>query len=336
MKAIVQRRYGGPETLEVAEIDPPAVGPGDVLVRVRAAAVDAGVRHLMTGTPWLIRPVMGWRRPRQPVPGIDAAGVVEAVGADVTDLRPGDAVAGGVRGAYAELCVARRKHWARIPDGVSFEQAAAVPTSGATALIAVRDAAGLPASAAPRPAPGSEPRTGPAPRVLITGAGSGVGSYAVQLATAAGAVVTGVCRPQKVDLVRSLGADQVVGYEYLAGTRNRYDAVIDIAGNTDLRGLRRLVTPTGVAVLVGGEGKGGLFGGFDRQLRALFVSPFVSARLKPLTVVTRAADVEHLLGLVGRGRLRPVIDRTFGLGEVADALAATWTGAAAGKVLIRM
>lgn len=320
MKAIVQHRYGGPESLEVAEIDPPAVGPGDVLVRVRAAAVDAGVRHLMTGTPWLIRPVMGWRRPRQAVPGIDAAGVVEAVGAEVTDLRPGDAVAGGVRGAYAELCVARRKHWVRIPDGVSFEQAAAVPTSGATALLAVRDAAGV--------------TTGQ--RVLITGAGSGVGSYAVQLATAAGAVVTGVSRPQKVDLVRSLGADQVVGYEYLAGTRNRYDAVVDIAGNTDLRGLRRLVTPKGVAVLVGGEGKGGLFGGFDRQLRALFVSPFVSARLKPLTVVTRAADVEHLLALVAQGRLRPVIDRTFGLGEVADALAATWTGAAAGKVLITM
>ena len=320
MKAIVQHRYGGPETLEVGEIDPPAVGPGDVLVRVRAAAVDAGVRHLMTGTPWLIRPVMGWRRPRQPVPGIDAAGVVEAVGADVSDLRPGDAVAGGVRGAYAELCAARRKHWVRIPDGVSFEQAAAVPTSGATALVAVRDAA----------------RVAPGQRVLISGAGSGVGSYAVQLAAAAGAVVTGVCRPQKVDLVRSLGADQVVGYEYLAGTRNRYDAVIDIAGNTGLGGLRRLVTPTGIAVLVGGEGKGGLFGGFDRQLRALFVSPFVGPRLKPLTVVTRAGDVEHLLALVADGRLRPVIDRTFGLGEVADALAATWTGAAAGKVLITL
>lgn len=320
MKAIVQHRYGGPETLEVGEIDPPAVGPGDVLVRVRAAAVDAGVRHLMTGTPWLIRPVMGWRRPRQPVPGIDAAGVVEAVGADVSDLRPGDAVAGGVRGAYAELCAARRKHWVRIPDGVSFEQAAAVPTSGATALVAVRDAA----------------RVAPGQRVLISGAGSGVGSYAVQLAAAAGAVVTGVCRPQKVDLVRSLGADQVVGYEYLAGTRNRYDAVIDIAGNTGLGGLRRLVTPTGIAVLVGGEGKGGLFGGFDRQLRALFVSPFVGPRLMPLTVVTRAADVEHLLALVADGRLRPVIDRTFGLGEVADALAATWTGAAAGKVLITL
>lgn len=320
MKAIVQHRYGGPETLEVAEIDPPAVGPGDVLVRVRAAAVDAGVRHLMTGSPWLIRPVMGWRRPRQPVPGIDAAGIVEAVGTEVTDLQPGDPVAGGVRGAYAELCAAKRKHWVRIPDGVSFEQAAAVPTSGSTALVAVRDAA----------------RITPGQRVLITGAGSGVGSYAVQLATAAGATVTGVCRPQKVDLVRGLGADQVVGYEYLAGTRNRYDAVIDIAGNTDLRGLRRLLVPKGVSVLVGGEGKGGLFGGFDRQLRALFVSPFVGARLRPLTVVTRAADVEHLLALVAGGRLRPVIDRTFGLGEVADALSATWTGAAAGKVLVTM
>src|SRR6478752_98528 len=303
MKAIVQHRYGGPETLEVAEIEPPSVGRGDVRVRVRAAAVDAGVRHLMSGEPWLIRPVMGFSGPRQRVPGIDAAGTVEAVGRDVTDLRPGDPVAGGVRGAYAELCAAKRKSWVRIPDGVSFEAAAAVPTSGSTALIAIRDSA----------------RVRAGQRVLITGAGSGVGSYAVQLAVGAGATVTGVCRPEKTDLVRSLGADQVVGYEYLAGTRNRYDAVVDIAGNTGLAGLRRLLTPKGTAVLVGGEGKGGLFAGFDRQLRALFVSPFVSARLRPLAAVTRAADVEQLLALVARGELRPVIDRTFGIGEVADA-----------------
>lgn len=324
MKAIVQQRYGGPETLEVAEIDPPTIGPGDVLVRVRAAAVDAGVRHLMTGTPWLVRPVMGFRGPRQRVPGIDAAGTVEAVGAAVTDLRPGDSVAGGVRGAYAELCAAKRKSWVPIPDGVSFEAAAAVPTSGSTALIAIRDTAGV--------------RAGQ--RVLITGAGSGVGSYAVQLAVRAGAAVTGVCRPEKTELVRALGAEQIVGYEYLAGTTRRYDAVIDIAGHTGLSGLRRLLTPGGTAVLVGGEGKGGLFAGFDRQLRALFVSPFVSlssgARLKPLAAVTRASDVEQLLSLVAGGELRPVIDRTFGIGEVADALAATWSGAAAGKVVITM
>lgn len=320
MKAIVQHRYGGPETLEVAEIDPPGIGPGDVLVRVRAAAVDAGVRHLMTGTPWLVRPVVGFRGPRQRVPGIDAAGTVEAVGTAVTDLQPGDAVAGGVRGAYAELCAAKRKNWVRIPDGVSFEAAAAVPTSGSTALIAVRDTAGV--------------RNGQ--RVLITGAGGGVGSYAVQLAVRAGAVVTAVCRPEKTELVRSLGADQVVGYEYLLGTTNRYDVIVDIAGNTGLTGLRRLLIPNGTAVLVGGEGKGGLFAGFDRQLRALFVSPFVSARLKPLSVITRAADVEQLLSLVAQGELRPVIDRTFGIGEVADALAATWSGAAAGKVVITM
>jgi NADPH:quinone reductase-like Zn-dependent oxidoreductase len=320
MKAIVQHRYGGPQTLDVAEIDPPTVGPGDVLVRVRAAAVDAGVRHLMTGTPWLIRPVMGFRGPRQRIPGIDAAGTVEAVGSQVTDLAPGDPVAGGVRGAYAELCVAKRKSWVRIPDGVSFEAAAAVPTSGSTALIAIRDTACVQAGQ----------------RVLITGAGSGVGSYAVQLAVRAGAAVTGVCRPEKTDLVRDLGAEQVVGYEYLAGTGHRYDAIIDIAGNTALADLRRLLTPKGTAVLVGGEGKGGLFAGFDRQLRALFVSPFVSARLKPLAVITRAADVEHLLTLVARGDLRPVIHRTFGIGEVADALAATWSGAAAGKVLVTM
>ena len=320
MKAIVQHRYGGPETLEVAEIDPPAIGPGDVLVRVRAAAVDAGVRHLMTGEPWLIRPVMGWRGPRQRVPGIDAAGVVEAVGAEVTDLRPGDAVTGGVRGAYAELCAAKRKHWVRIPDGVSFETAAAVPTSGTTALIAIRDTATV----------------GAGQRVLITGAGSGVGRYAVPLAVRAGATVTGVCRPEKAEMVRLLGAEQVVGYEYLPGTRNRYDVIIDIAGHTGLSDLRRLLTPGGTAVLVGGEGKGGLFAGFDRQLRALFVSPFVRARLKPLTAVTRAGDVEQLLSMVARGELHPAIDRTFGIGEVADALTATWSGAAAGKVIITM
>ena len=320
MKAIVQHRYGGPETLEVAEIDPPGVGPDDVLVRVRAAAVDAGVRHLMTGTPWLVRPVIGLRRPRQPVPGIDAAGEVAAVGRNIVDLRPGDTVAGGVRGAYAELARARRKHWVRIPDGVSFESAAAVPTSGSTALIAIRDTA----------------RIESGQQVLITGAGSGVGTYAVQLAVRAGALVTGVCRPEKTELVRNLGARQVVGYEYLAGTTNRFDAVVDIAGHTALSRLRGLLRPGGTAVLVGGEGKSGLFGGFDRQLRALFVAPFAGVRLKPLAAVTRAADVERLLALVAGGELRPVIDRVFGIGEVADALAYTWHGAAAGKVVVTM
>ena len=320
MKAIVQHRYGGPETLEYAEIEPPAIGAGDVLVRVRAAAVDAGVRHLMTGTPLLIRPVMGLRRPRQPVPGIDAAGVVEAVGADVTDLRPGDPVVGGVRGAYAELARARRKSWVRIPDGISFDAAAAVPTSGTTALIAIRDA--------------GQVRSGQ--RVLVTGAGSGVGTFAVQLAIRAGARVTGVCRPEKANLVTSLGAERVIGYRQLAGLDDHFEVIIDIAGNSSLANLRRLLTPRGTAVLVGGEGKGGLLAGFDRHLRALFVSPFVREKLKPLAVVTRAADVDVLLTMVHRGELRPVIDRTFAFGEVTEALAHTWSGGAAGKVVVTM
>lgn len=320
MKAIVQHRYGGPETLEHAEIDAPDVGADDVLIRVRAAAVDAGVRHLMTGTPWLIRPVMGLRGPRQQVPGIDAAGTVEAVGANVRDLHPGDPVVGGVRGAYAELVRAKRTSWVRIPDGISFETAAALPTSGTTALTAVRDTARI--------------RSGQ--RVLVTGAGGGVGTYAVQLAVLAGARVTGLCRPEKHDLVRTLGADAAFDYRYLADPVDRYEVIVDIAGNTGLSGLRRLLTPTGTAVLVGGEGKGGLLAGFDRQLRALFVSPFVRERLKPLAAVTRAADIDELLALVARGELRPVIDRTFGIGEAADALAYTWTGAAAGKVVITM
>lgn len=318
MKAIVQHRYGGPETLEYADIDPPTLGPDDVLVRVRAAAVDAGVRHLMSGVPWLIRPVMGLRRPRQPVPGIDAAGVVESVGSAVTDLRPGDPVVGAVRGAYAELARARRQRWVRIPDGISFDTAAAIPTSGTTALLAVRDTG----------------RVRPGQRVLVTGAGSGVGSYVVPLAVRAGARVTGMCRPEKADLVASLGAQEVIGYDQLTGSRDRWDVIIDIAGNTGLTGLRRLLTPRGTAVLVGGEGKGGLFAGFDRQLRALLVSPFVPEKLKPLTAVTRATDLAELLTLVQQGELRPVVDRTFGIGEVADALAHTWSGGAAGKVVI--
>jgi NADPH:quinone reductase-like Zn-dependent oxidoreductase len=251
--------------------------------------------------------------------GHEGAGVVEAVGAAVTDLRPGDRVVAAAGASFAELTRAPRKRWVRIPDGVSFADAAAVPTSGCTAVQALRRAGGGHAGQ----------------RVLITGAGGGVGSYLVQLAGRAGAAVTGACRPDKAGRVADLGAERVIDYAALADDPGGYDVVVDTAGNTPLPALRRLLTPGGTAVLVGGEAAGGFLAGFDRQLRALVVNPFLRRRrLRPLTAVTRPAEVAELLDLVAAGELRPVLDRRVGLSEVPDALRHTMSGRAVGKVVV--
>ncbi|MGN9920394.1 NAD(P)-dependent alcohol dehydrogenase [Micromonospora palomenae] len=321
MKAIVQDRYGPADVLELRDIDPPRVGDDDVLVRVRAAGVDPGVWHLMTGLPYPVRLGYGLRRPRHRVPGMDLAGVVEAVGRRVTRFAPGDEVYGTGAGSYAEYALAPQHKLARKPAALTFAEAAAIPVSGQTALTAVRDAATV----------------RPDQRVLVIGAGGGVGSYAVQLATAAGAHVTGVCGPSKSDLVTSLGAIDVIDHtrEDITDRGVRYDVIVDTAGNRTLTHLRRALTPTGTLVLVGGEAATGkLLQGFDRQLRALLLSPLVGQRLIPLVAKESSENLDALTALVDAGRLRPVLDRSWPLAEAADAIRHLRGGHARGKNVV--
>ena len=273
MRAIVQDAYGSAEVLHLAEIDAPVIAANEVLVKVQAAGMDRGTWHSLTGKPYLMRIMgFGFRRPKNRVAGLDVAGTVAAVGADVTRFRVGDEVFGISRGAFAEYAAAREDKLAAKPAGLSFEQAAVVPISGGTAIQALR--AG---------------RVEAGQRVLIIGASGGVGTYAVQLAKALGAEVTGVCSTAKLDLVRSIGADHVVDYtrEDFADGAERYDLILDIGGNSRLSRLRRALAPKGTLVIVGGEEKGNVTGGFGRQLRALALSPFVSQRL------TMLASKEH-------------------------------------------
>ncbi|WP_329109526.1 NAD(P)-dependent alcohol dehydrogenase [Micromonospora sp. NBC_01699] len=321
MRAIVQDRYGSAEVLALREIDVPGVGDGEVLVRVRAAGVDPGVWHLMTGLPYLVRPMFGLRRPRNRVPGMDLAGVVEAVGPCVTRFAPGDEVYGTGRGTYAEYTVAPEGRLAVKPANLTFEQAAAVPISGQTALAAVRGAGNV--------------RAGQ--RVLVIGAGGGVGTYAVQLARAAGAHVTGVCSTSKIELVRSIGAADVVDYtrEDITDRGHRYDVIVDTAGNRTLSHLRRAMTEKGTLLLVGGEASGGrLLQGFDRQLRALLLSPFVGQRLVPLVSVESTANLDTLRQFIEAGEVVPVVGRSYPLAELPDAVRDIGSGHALGKIVV--
>lgn len=324
MKAIARDVYGPAEVLRLRELDQPPISDDHVLVEVRAAGVDPGVWVVLTGQPYLVRAMgFGLRRPKVPVLGRDVAGVVTAVGAGVTRFRPGDEVYGTCEtGSYAEYAAAPQRQLAHKPASLSFEQAAAVPVSGGTALQAVRDAAGV--------------RAGQ--RVMITGASGGVGSYAVQIAKAYGATVTAVCRGTRADLVRSLGADDVIDYTREEVDRDgpRYDVVIDSAGRSPLSVLRRALTPRGTLALVGGDyQKGGLLAGYGRQmLGAPLLSVFVRQRLRNLVAKERAADLEELTRLFDSGAVTPVIDRTYPLAEAPDALRHLTTGHPAGKVVI--
>src|SRR6266542_6459233 len=307
MKAIVQDTYGSPDALELRDIDKPVVGDDDVLVRVHAASVSIGDWHIMTGLPYLIRMGSGLRGPKARVRGQDVAGRVEAVGKDVTRFQPGDEVFGTCDGSFAEYARARKDKVAPKPANLTFEQAAAVPTTGSTALQALRDVG----------------RVQPGQKVLIIGAAGGVGSFAVQIAKAFGAHVTGVCSTTKVDLVRSIGADQVIDYtrEDFADGRNRYDLILDTAGRRSLSQLRRALATRGTLVIVGGEGGGRWLGGFDRQiLRASIVSLFVSQRLRPLISKQRSEDLVVLKELIEAGKLAPVIDMTYPLSEAPAAI----------------
>jgi NADPH:quinone reductase-like Zn-dependent oxidoreductase len=323
MRAIVQDVYGSADVLELRDVDRPSVGDDEVLVRVRAAGVEPGVWHLMTGEPYLVRAMgFGLRRPKVPVRGRDLAGVVEAVGARVTRFHPGDEVYGTCEsGSFAEYAVAREQRLASKPANVSFEQAAVAPISGVTALQALRDSG----------------RVQPGQQVMVIGAAGGVGSFAVQIAKALGASVTGVCSTSKADLVRSLGADDVIDYTRDEIDRDgaRYDAIIDTAGNRPLSLLRRAMRPRGTLVLVGGEHGGGrVFGGFDRQLRAPLVSMFVGQRLNGLIAKERAEDLEALTQLIESGAVKPVIERTYTLVEAPDAIRYLAEGHAAGKLVV--
>ena len=320
MRAIVQEAYGDAGVLRPTERPlPRALRDDEVLVRVHAAGLDRGTWHLMTGTPYAVRLAMGLRHPRQPVPGLDLAGTVAEVGAAVTRFAPGDEVFGIGTGTFAEYAVAKEGKLAGKPAGLTHEQAATVPVSAITALNAVTDLADVQ----------------PGQRVLVTGASGGVGSYAVQIAVAAGAEVTGVCSAAKADLVRSLGATQVLDYatDDFAEVPDRYDVIIDIAGNASLSRLRRALTPTGTAVLVGGEDAGRLVG-MGRQLRALVVSVFVRQRLTMRVPKERASDLERLSALVESGQVTPSVGATYPLADAAEAMRDLVAGRVRGKAAI--
>ncbi|MFT4540746.1 MAG: NADPH:quinone reductase-like Zn-dependent oxidoreductase [Planctomycetota bacterium] len=321
MKAVVQDRYGSADVLEVRDIARPVCGPDDVLVHVHAAGVDRGAWHLMTGLPYLIRLVgYGFRAPKNPVLGMDVAGHVEAVGANVTQFHTGDEVFGIGNGSFAEFACVPQTKLARKPVNLSFEQAAAVPTSAGTALQGLRDI--------------GEVKAGQT--VLIIGAGGGVGSFAVQIAKALGAEVTGVEGPTKLDLVRSIGADHVIDYkrEDFSRMGKRYDVILDIAGNRSLSDLRRALTPRGTLVITGGENGDRWIGGVDRQLRALALSPFVGQRLRSFIAEESSESIRDVTTLIEAGKVMPVIDKTFPLSETADAMRYLTDSHVRGKLVI--
>lgn len=309
MKAIVQDRYGSPDVLEYRDVEKPAVGDDEVLVRVHAASVNARDWHLMRGDPYVARLVLGLTRPKERIRGTDFAGRVAAVGRNVTRLRPGDEVFGEADGAFAEYVCAPQDVVAALPSRLTFEQAAALPLAGNTALMGLRDLG----------------RVRPGQRVLVNGASGGVGTFAVQIAKAFGAEVTGVCSAKNADLVRSLGADHVIDYARVDFTRAgpRYDMVFDLVGNRSLAECRRALTPSGTLVLSGGgvsEG-GSLFGPMGLIIKGQALSRFTGRRrLLVLTAVPSRENLEALTELVERGDLSPVVDRTYPLSEAAEAI----------------
>jgi NADPH:quinone reductase-like Zn-dependent oxidoreductase len=320
MKAIVQRGYGGVDVLDFRDVDRPRIGPDEVLIRVRAAGVDRGTWHLTTGLPYLVRLVYGLRGPRNPVPGLDVAGVVEEVGDQVTRFALGDEVFGIAAGSFAEYARAREDKLATKPAEVGFAEAATVAVSGLAALQGVRD----------------HGRVEQGQRVLIVGASGGVGSFAVQLAKVRGAHVTGVCSTAKTDLVRALGADDVVDYttEDVTVSGRRWDVILDIGGCRPLSALRRILTSTGRLVIVGGEGGGRWLGGVDRQLRAMLISPFVRQKLGAFISSENHRDLLVLSDLMASGRLAPPMSTTCALADAPAAIDHVSTGRARGKVAL--
>ena len=322
MRAVVHPAYGPVDVLHVADVARPHIADNEVLVRVRAAGLDRGTWHVMTGRPYAIRLGFGLRRPKNPVAGRDVAGTVEAVGSAVTRFSVGDPVFGIGRGSFAEFTAAREDKLALKPAGLTFEQAAVVPVSALTALQAVRDAG----------------RVQPGQKVLVIGASGGVGSYAVQMAKAFGAEVTGVCSTSKLDHVRSLGADHVIDYtrDDFADGVHRYDLILDIAGNPSLSRLRRALTTKGTALMIGGENGGRLTGGMDRQLRGLVVSLFVTQRLRGFLSRERGNVLESITDLIDSGKVTPSLHGSYPLDRVPEAMRDLEAGEVRGKVAITL
>ncbi len=318
MRAIVQDRYGPADVLELREVGRPSVGDGEVLVRVHAASVNPQDWHIMRASPFIVRASgYGLRIPKKPIRGTDAAGRVEAVGKNVTRFRPGDEVFGWCEGAFADYVCADESQFVSKPAGLSFESAATVAMAGCTALQGLRDAGAV--------QPGQE--------VLIIGAAGGVGTFAVQIAKELGCRVTGVCSTTKMELVRSLGADHAIDYtneDFTRGER-RYDLIFQLAGTASPSACRRALTPHGTLVLSSGEGR---FAGIDRIVRALVSSPFVGQRLRMLLTKETNEDLVTLAELIEAGNVTPVIDRSYPLSEVPEAISYVEEGHARGKVVI--
>ncbi|MGH2383325.1 MAG: NAD(P)-dependent alcohol dehydrogenase [Candidatus Limnocylindria bacterium] len=320
MKAIVQEEYGPPNVLQPKEIDKPAVGDHDVLVRVQAAAVHPGDYFVLTGLPYVVRLAFGIRKPKNGVPGRDVAGSVEAVGKDVTRFQAGDEVFGWcTTGVLAEYACAEESNFARKPVNLTFEQAAAVAVSGTTALQALRD----------------HGEVQPEQKVLIAGASGGVGTFAVQIAKAFGAEVTGVCSTRNVDMVRSIGADHVIDYtkEDFTQSGQRYDVILDNVEDHSLSECRRVLASQGTYIPNRGTG-GRWIGPLGRIAKARMVSLFVRQRLRPFLSKENTEDLFHLKELIESGKVTPVIDRTYPLSKSAEALAYVAEGHARGKVAI--
>jgi NADPH:quinone reductase-like Zn-dependent oxidoreductase len=316
MKAIVQNNYGSPDVLALKEMDRPVIKDDEVLVRVHASSVNAGDYFSLRGSPWLARFTVGFPRPKDYILGWDVAGRVEAVGSQVTQLQPGDAVYGAVSHTFAEYVGASADRFAPKPANLTFEQAAAVPTAGLTALQGLRDA--------------GQVQSGQ--QVLINGAAGGVGTFAVQIAKALGAQVTGVCSTRNVEMVRSLGADHVVDYtqeDFTRGQR-RYDLILDNVGNRAFSDLRRVLTPQGRIIPNSGHG------GMTYVFKAFLLAPFMRQQASPLMTKTNRADLLVLKDLAELGKLTPAIDRTYPLEQTPEALGYAGTGHARGKVVIAM
>lgn len=316
MKAIVQDAYGTAEALRCSDVDVPVPGPDGVLVRVHAASAHAGDVHMTTGLPLLARPVIGLRRPRTRVRGTDVAGVVAAVGERVTAFAPGDTVFGVASGGSAEYAVAPARLLVRKPETVPFAQAAAVPTSGCTALDALRG------------------RVAPGTRVVVTGAGGGVGSFVVALAKAAGGHVTGVCSPRNAERVLANGADAVIDYTSQGLPDGAADLLVELAGNRSIATLRRALAPRGTLVVAGGESESRWIGPERRALLAVLLSPFSGQTLRGLLSVATPEGLQELADRLADGSLTPVLDRTFALADAAQAIAHLMAGGARGKVVI--
>lgn len=321
MKAITHSRYGSPEVLQVTTLERPVPQKNEVLIRVMAAGLDYGQWHLMAGKPYVMRLATGLTKPKQPVLGMDLSGVVEAVGAEVTRFKVGDAVFGAASRTFAEFACVREEQLCRKPERLSFEQAAASAISGVTALIGLRDVA----------------RVLPGQSVCVIGAGGGVGSWAVQLAGYFGAHVTAVCSTSKVEFARSLGATSVIDYTKVPlPTDGRYDVILDLAGNRPLSVLRKALAPRGTLVLGGGEGGDRFFGGMGRTLRAALWSMFLRQRLAMLMGFVKSEPLQALADILGQPGVTPAVDRVFPLEEAADAMRALVSGQVRGKLVLRV